>query len=505
MFNTIYESLPRASTLSSFAPDLGDTAYIISERIKDGTFFFFIIAGCAAACLVLGFILKNANEMSPKPASISDETREISITILEKPKGLINGGNTCFISALFQTFMNDPKLCAEIVEIGKYTIAQKQDEAPWQFVLDTIKNYPRFNTSLAAMRALSIDEKAKNSGVMGDPQELMLGMLRNVPTDPPRENEKPFFKKEEVQGFKSLYFEEVRVVQWKESADQTNLEADNLKTDEQKDKDFSVFSEYSRETIPAWCMAVDMEKPPAEGETREPLTLQKVIEQYFKTRGIKDKTSKKALDSNKKVVRYETVSERVEFGDEKPSKFFLQIKRFVAKDQPVAVTTNFSLLAQVASSKMPFSAQRSVFSGLLGGSQVTEIATSKQLEEGKSSVSEKKIEKINTPIPIEAEFLKQLGANTQTPYQISLKQDPWKGKYTLQSIVLHSSWGGISTELGHYTTLARNNGVWWVCDDKTVTQATKNDVEKYLSQGYLYQFNLEEAVKEPYEIVIGSP
>ncbi len=524
MFNSVGSWFPNAPSIKSFTPDLGSAAHKVAEIVKDGTVFFVVTVGLgvgaglallfqvdgavddqlllvlmgAVASLILGFILKAANERPQTKTAQSTENTLVNDSTLAKPKGLINGWNTCFISALFQTFINDPKLCANIVEIGKYTLTQQQDEDPWKFVLETIQNYATFEEPLTVMRAFSIDERAKRQGVMGDPQELMLGMLRNIPTSHPREGEKPFFAKEEIQGFKSLYFEEVRVVEWKKSADQLGLEVDNQKTEQQKYDNFSVMNRFSRETIPSWCFSVDMEKPQIEGETKTSLALSEVIAKYFQIREIKGKTIKKALDNNGNVARYETISERVELGAVKPSKFFLHIKRFVTKEQPAPAKIDFPSFADFSFTKS------SLFSGSRGASPVP---TLKQTEEGtKSSVEKKeiKIEKVTTPIPIENTFLKQLAENTQAPYRITLEQSAWKASYVLQSVILHANWGGTSTEHGHYTTLARNDGIWWVFNDTIITQASKDDVKKYLSEGYLYQFNLEEPVQEAGKVVIGN-
>jgi len=422
----------------------------------------------AVTSLIIGFILKSANERPQKETPQKTENPEVNASTPTKPKGLMNfaegDGMICFINALFQTIINDRKLTKDISEIGSYTIGKKEDKDVWDFVSEAFQNYEKFTKSLSPMRGFALDDRTKSKWVMGDPQELLQGMLKHVPTNHPREGEKPFFQKDEIQKFKSFYFEEVRVIQWKKSEDQSQLEEDNKKSEEQKKKDFSLFKQWTKEALPSWCFSAVMEK------SSSPLALSQMLTGYFKSSGPKDKIIKKALDENSNVVRVENVSEHVELGQEKPLRFFLHLKRFVTIDEPTPSTT----------------------------------ASSKMIEEGTSHKQDVKIEKIDTPIPIEETFLKQLEENTQTPYRVTLEQNGWKNSYVLQSVILHSNWGGKTIERGHYTTLARNDGVWWIFDDTRVTQATKDDIKKYLSEGYLYQFNLEEPVQEAGKIVISN-
>lgn len=464
MFNKITQYLPGLPSINSFTASLGKTTHKIAEGVRDGTFFFFISVACGTGvvlkllsevegvlrihvlvglitCFVLGFLFQSKYGKSENKTSLSAE----EVSTLQKPRGLKNAengdSNLCFVNALFQMIINDSQLSADIQAIGKYSIAKEEADAePWRFVLKTIANYSQFEESLSPMRTFMGDERAQMKRTMGDVQELFAGMLKHLPTHHPRANEKPFFEREDVKDFKSFCFEEVRITKWKISEDQSGLEADNLKTPTEKAADFSPFKECTQQSVPNFCFAAQIDQNDAR-------TLSQIIKGYFQACDVQDKIIK-AVDGDNNVVRIEATSEQIKLGTVKPTRFFLHLKRFIRN--------------------------------------------------GETS------EKINTKLSIDEKFSGQLENNLQTPYQIDLEQGNWKGKYTLQSAILHSNGSGTSTQYGHYTTLARKDGVWWEFNDEAVTLASKETILRYLREGYFYQFNLEEPVKEAGQIVIGD-
>lgn len=450
MLKKISNYLPNLPSLTAFLPNEKMSKKIV-DNFKSGTFFFFMAMGSAGAalatllveegkeaednallgmgiagvCIIAGLILGMSTPKRPKKKDAA-----LQVSLMEKPQGIANGGNTCFINALFQTFVNDQKLSKDIETIGNYSIEQQQNRVPWHFVIDTLKNFEAFQGSLSQMRAFALDERTKQDGVMGDPHELLQGMLKGIDST----------KYESIPDrIKPFYFEEKRVIQWKDAADQAGLEKDNAKTEGQIKKDFSLKEECTNEVTPAWCFSVDMQ---------EKKTLSQLLDSYFQAAKPKDVTTKKVYDANTRLLRVENILEHVEFGEAKPSRFFLHTKRFIKE-------------------------------------------------------ASNALRKIATPLLVEESFYEQLKKNTNAPYKISLQQGNWKQTYTLQSIILHTSWGE-TIERGHYTALVRNNGVWWVCDDSNTHLATKEDILKYLKEGYLYQFNLEEPVQEAGQIIIGN-